>query len=173
MQNTQKLIIFEGHDMAGKTTISQALSKQLNIPIIKIERNHKWVDPLVELIYGSEVHCQTAQQSGYSFIYDRLYPSEYAYSRVLGRVTAHEQILKLDERYAAMGALIVVCYKDPKAYQDDDKAIIDVAHYTALTEWYREFAKFTKCKIIFIDTTDENLEAQLETINNALNESSE
>lgn len=169
METKQTLIILEGHDMVGKTTISHALSEKLNVPIVKVERNHKWVDPLVELMYGVEVHCQTAEQTGYSFIYDRLYPSEYAYSRVLGRVTAHEQILKIDERYAAMDALIVVFYKDPSAFQEDDKKIIDTAHYSALTQWYKEFGKLTKCKFLMIDTTDENLEAQLEAIMTALN----
>lgn len=169
METKQTLIILEGHDMVGKTTISHALSKQLNIPIVKVERNHKWIDPLVELMYGVEVHCQTAEQTGYSFIYDRLYPSEYAYSRVLGRITAHEQILKIDERYAAMDTLIVVFHKDPSAFQEDDKKIIDTAHYSALTEWYKEFGKITKCKFLMIDTTDENLDAQLEAIITALN----
>lgn len=173
MQNKQTLIILEGHDMVGKTTIGQALSKKLNVPIVKVERNHKWVDPLVELMYGVEVHCQTAEQTGYSFIYDRLYPSEYAYSRVLGRVTAHEQILKIDERYAKLGALIVVFTKQPAAFQEDDKAIIDTAHYSALTEWYKEFGKLTKCKFLMIDTTDENLDAQLDAIIAKLNEEQE
>lgn len=166
----QTIVIFEGHDMVGKTTISKALSTHLDIPIVKVERNHKWTDPLVELMYGCEVHCQTAEQTGYDFIYDRLYPSEYAYSRALGRLTSHEQILKLDERYAALGTTIVVCFKSPAAYQDDDKAIIDVSYYTALTEWYKEFAKITKCKVLMLDTTDENLEAQLKAITDKIAE---
>ena len=99
-----------------------------------------------------------------SVIYDRLYPSEYAYSRAYNRATSHDKIMSMDERYAKMGALIVVCYKDPKAYQKDDKEIIDVSKYETLTAWYKEFKKITKCKYLMLDTTDENLEAQLATI---------
>lgn len=169
MAKKQTLIIMEGHDMAGKTHIAEALSKKLTVPIVKIKRHEKWFDPMMDLIYAGETHCQIAEQTGYSFIYDRLYPSEYAYSRAYGRVTSHEKIMNLDERYAAMDALIVVCYKDPKAYQEDDKAIIEVSKYDSLTMWYKEFKKITKCKFLMLDTTDENLEKQLETILAELN----
>ena len=163
-KNKQTIIIMEGHDMAGKTTIAAELSKRLSIPIVKIKRHEKWFDPMIDLIYAGETHTQIAEQTGYSFIYDRLYPSEYAYSRTYGRATSHDKIMSMDERYAKMGALIVVCYKDPKAYQKDDKDIIDVSKYDALTVWYKEFKKITKCKYLMLDTTDENLESQLSQI---------
>ena len=150
--------------MAGKTHIGAALSKKLNLPIVKINRSEKWFDPLIDLLYAGETHTQIAEQTGMSVIYDRLYPSEYAYSRAYNRATSHDKIMSMDERYAKMGALIVVCYKDPKAYQKDDKEIIDVSKYETLTAWYKEFKKITKCKYLMLDTTDENLEAQLATI---------
>lgn len=164
MKKKQQIIIMEGHDMAGKTHIAQALSEKLGLPIVKIKRHEKWFDPMVDLLYAGETHCQIAEQTGYSMIYDRLFPSEYAYSRAYNRPTSHEKIVSLDERYAAMGALVVVCHKDPKAYQEDDKGIIDVAKYTQLTEWYKEFKKFSKCNVLMLDTTDENLEGQVDTI---------
>lgn len=154
--------------MAGKTTISAALSKKLDVPIVKIKRHEKWFDPMIDLIYAGETHVQVAEQTGYSFIYDRLFPSEYAYSRTYSRPTSHDKIMSIDERYAKMGALIVVCYKDPKAYQKDDKDIIDVSKYDALTTWYKEFKKITKCKFLMLDTTDENLENQIAQIEAAL-----
>ena len=165
----QTIIIMEGHDMAGKTTIAAALSKKLDLPIVKIKRHEKWFDPMIDLLYAGETHCQVAEQTGFSLIYDRLYPSEYAYSRTYGRPTSHEKIMALDERYAKMGALIVVCYKDSKAYQKDDKDIIDMSKYDAITKWYNEFKKITKCKYLMLDTTDENLEDQLNKIDKALN----
>lgn len=154
----------EGHDMAGKTHIADALSNKLEIPIVKIKRHEKWFDPMIDLLYAGETHCQVAEQTGYGFIYDRLFPSEYAYSRAYGRATSHEKIISLDERYAKMGAVVVVCYKDPKSYQEDDKGIIDVTKYSQLTEWYKEFKKLSKCNVIMLDTTDENLTAQVDTI---------
>ncbi len=159
----------EGHDMVGKTHIAAALSDKLSVPIVKISRHEKWFDPMIDLVYAGETHCQIAEQTGYSFIYDRLYPSEYAYSRAYNRMTSHEKILNLDERYAKMGALIVVCYKKPTAFQEDDKGIIEVSKYEALTKWYREFKKFSKCKVLMLDTTEENLEAQLAKIDAAMN----
>jgi thymidylate kinase len=164
MKNKQQIVIMEGADMMGKSTIAEALSKKLSVPIVKIKRHEKWFDPMIDLIYAGETHCQLAEQTGYSFIYDRLFPSEYAYSRAYGRATSHDKILSIDERYAAMGAVVVVCYKNAKAYQEDDKGIIDVAKYTQLTDWFKEFKKISKCKVLMLDTTDENLEAQLDAI---------
>lgn len=166
----QQIIILEGHDMTGKTHIAKALSEKLNIPVVKVERQAKWSDPLIELMYGVEVHTQIAQQSGYSFIYDRLYPSEYAYSRTYGRTTSHEQLISVDERFAEMGATIVVFHKDPKSFQEDDKGLIDISKYETLTKWYKDFGRLTKCKFLMIDTTDEDIEKQLEQIIEKVNE---
>lgn len=158
----------EGADMMGKTSIGAALSNKLDVPIVKMTRSEKWFDPMIDLMYAGETHCQLAQQTGYDFIYDRLFPSEYAYSRAYQRSTSHEKIISIDARYAKMGALVVVCFKDPKAYQEDDKGIIDVAKYSQLTEWYKEFKKLSKCEVLMLDTTEENLEDQLKQIQEAL-----
>lgn len=167
MEKTQHIIIFEGHDMVGKSTIATALSERIKAPVIKMEKPWKH-DPLVELMYGAENICQLIQQTDYSFILDRFHPSEYVYSRVFNRVTSHEQIIKLDERLAEMGAVIFVFYKQEAAFQHDPDDKIELAKYHELIRWYREFEKITKCKIVFIDTSDENLEAQLQEIENNL-----
>ena len=37
---TQRLIIFEGPDLCGKTNIAEAVSKQFGIPVYKSGREH-------------------------------------------------------------------------------------------------------------------------------------
>lgn len=169
----QTIVILEGADMVGKTHIAAELSKQLNIPVVKVKRVERWFDPFIDLVYGGETMVQMVEQTGYNFIFDRGYPSEYAYSRTYERPTSHDKILSMDARFAKMGALIVVCYKHPSAYQPDDQALIDVSKYDTILKWFREFKKFSKCKVLMLDTTDENLESQLTKINAALNGAAE
>lgn len=163
----RKIVILEGHDMAGKTAIGNALAKEINAPLIKMNKPWKH-DHVVELLYGAENLCQIAQQLECNLIFDRFHPSEYAYSKVFDRLTIPEQIKSIDDRMSAMNAVIVVCYKDESAYQFDPEDKLDIAKYAPLVEAYREYAKITKCKMIFLNTSDENLVEQLATIKESL-----
>lgn len=163
----KQIVILEGHDMVGKSAIGNALENELNASLIKMEKPWKH-DQMIELLYGAENLCQMAQQLDCNLIFDRFHPSEYAYSKVFNRMTSQEQIKRIDDRMAEMNALIVVCYKDESAYQFDPDDKLDIAKYTPLIEAYREYATITKCKVLFLNTSDENLENQLATIKQAL-----
>lgn len=160
----QQLIIFEGHDMVGKTTIAKALAKQLKLPVLKVVKSNKWHDTLIDLLYGVEIHVQTAEQTGLSVIYDRLFPSEYAYAKAYSRPTVEEKIFEYDRRMAALGAKIIVCYKTPESWQEDDQGMIETEKYQKLFEAYNEYYQKSSCDFLFLDTSDENLEDQLNQI---------
>ncbi len=54
MEKKQQIIIFEGHDRSGKTTIAQALADNLKIPYFKVKRDKFWWDPMVNILYLDE-----------------------------------------------------------------------------------------------------------------------
>lgn len=164
----------EGYDMCGKTEISKALSEKLNVPIIKVKRNEKWFDPLIDLLYGGETMVQMLEQIGVSAVFDRCYPSEYAYSKVYNRPTSIEKLLSIDERFAKMNGVIVICYKDTDAQKEDDnvldgKPLIDKSKYDMIFEKYLEFTRLTKCRVLMLNTTNENLDEQITKIINFIN----
>jgi len=163
---SQIIIIFEGHDKSGKTTISTELSKRINVPIFKLKKNKKQFDQLIDLFYGVESTVQFIEQTKCSVILDRFYPSEYVYSKVYKRFTNVKKILELDKRMSRMNTFIIVCYKDPEAYEIDP-ADIDITtpkDYSALTQSFKKFSELSKCPIFFLNTSDKNLEEQVKKI---------
>lgn len=163
---SQVVVIVEGHDKTGKSTISAELSNKLSIPIFKLKKNKKQFDQLIDLFYGVESTVQFLEQTGCSVILDRFYPSEYAYSKVNKRFTNIKKILELDKRMSRMNTFIIVCYKDSKMYEIDhaDFDTTTPEDYTVLTQTFREFGKSTKCPILFLNTSDKNLKNQIKKI---------
>ena len=160
----QQIIIFEGHDMVGKTTILTELSKRLNIPAYKEIRNERWYDHMIDLLYAEEARCQMLEQLGFSVIFDRSYPSEWVYSQVYNRPTLFDKLTTLDKRYAMMGAKIIILYKTHDKFLDDDQKLIEKEKYTDIKDMYTEFAKQSQCQCLLIDTSDQDLEKQLALI---------
>jgi len=165
----QTIIILEGHDMAGKTSIIKELSKHFCLPIFDLVKNMKQWDHLVDLFYGVETSVQMFEQIGCSAIIDRFYPSEYAYSQALGRYTHLDKIFEFDERMSKLNTFIIFCYKDKEHHQDDDQHFIETSKYDELTQKYIEFKNHSKCKTLLINTSNENIEEQLKTIINFVN----
>lgn len=160
--NKRNILIFDGIDGVGKSTISNALSEIINRPVFKKTNVKNNYDFVIDLVYSVESYTQFLEQTKYSVIFDRLYPSEYAYSKVFNRYTIHEKIKEIDRRFAKMGAKIIILEKNKKSYVKDD--IIPIEKYDELKTMFRKFAKITKCPSIIIDTSDQNLKKQIKQI---------
>ena len=80
--NNQKIIIIEGHDKSGKTSLIEKLSNELQIPSYKRVNTKGSYDFLIDLHYSVDTLTLFLEQSGHSVIFDRLYPSEYVYSKL-------------------------------------------------------------------------------------------
>lgn len=170
MKNKQTIIIFEGHDKSGKSTIAKELSKRIEVPIFKVVRdNYKW-DPDINLKYLTEGVTQFIEQSGTSIILDRWHPSDFMYNCLFNRENPTKKIFDIDERLAKLGALIVVCYKSEHAYEvdEEDKDFVNPTMYTDMTNLYRVFSRHTKCRVLFINTTNQDLEEQIKVITNGI-----
>jgi thymidylate kinase len=162
----QTIIIFEGHDKSGKSTIAKALSAELDIPIFKVQRNKYWWDPMINLNYLTEGVTQFIEQMGPSVILDRWIGSDYMYSKLFDRDISYRKIWDIDERLSKLNTLVVICYKNKEAYIPDheDKDFVDETRYTEMTSLINEYSQQSKCRCIHLNTSDENLEAQLNKI---------
>lgn len=168
--NKQRIIIVEGIDMVGKTSIVNSLSNKLNINSYKEVREEKWYDHRIDLMYAEEARIQMLEQIGFDIIFDRSYPSEYAYAHAYNRETIDDKIYELDSRYALLGTRIIYLFKTPESFQHDKTGLIDFDKYSKIHAEYEKFLHNTKCANISIDTTDQNLSKQIETIINFLQE---
>jgi thymidylate kinase len=159
----QKIIIFEGHDMVGKTEIATALAKELGITVYKNKNEQsRWRDQHIALMYSMDELVQFVEQGRFSVIFDRFHGSEYAYSATFNRYTSLDKIKELDERLASMGAVIVYLYKSEDKYLEDDEDIVRVDQYNSLKSNYNDFLKnITICKTVTLCTDSENLDEQV------------
>ena len=162
----QTIIIFEGIDMCGKSTIAKALSLKLEIPIFKMNLPKHFWDFLIHQRYATEAITQMFEQTGQSAILDRSFLSDYMYSCLFNRPYDKATHVLTDERFAKMNALVVYCYKDEESFQEDteDADFITMNDYKKMMIHYDLVLDETNCRHIRLNTSDENLEEQLKTI---------
>lgn len=159
----QKIIILEGADMSGKSTIAKALSARLGIPTFKPNRPNRNWDPDVNLKYLTEGVTQFIEQSGSSVILDRWHPSDFMYNRLFKREHNDMKVFDIDTRLSVLNTLIVYCYKDETAYLPDDvdADMVNPTMYKEMETLYRAFDGSSYCRSLWINTSDEDLEKQL------------
>ena len=162
----QTVIIFEGVDNTGKTAIAKSLSKLIGIPYFKNPREKEIVksgDTAVETRHGVML-MDFLNLTGHSVIFDRNYPSEWAYGLSIRGKCDREGIKMFDAVYSSMGSIIVYCHKDNPPVDDwlsADKVKDVVDHYEMFLGW-------TDCKVIDLDTSDEDVFRQLRFIESSL-----
>jgi thymidylate kinase len=157
----QQIIILEGIDMVGKTTICQAFSKATEIPSFKQIYKDKWFDHTVDLLYGEEARIQMLEQLHFSAIFDRSYPSEYAYGKAYERQILEEKIWDIDKRYARLGAFIIYLYKPERLWQKDKTNLIETGMYGRIDKYFKEFLDKTHCPFMYLDTSDQDIDRQV------------
>jgi DNA polymerase III delta prime subunit len=171
----QRIIILEGPDMTGKTQIAQALSEELTLPYWKCER--EWTafkgDPAYfrnTVRYGDEYLLSYLRATGASIVKDRGYPSEWVYSRAMGREADDAAVLHVDEGYASLGAIIVLCRRSTYVGVSDDlfPLELDSQRLATIDALYGTFAQRTKCRVIHVNVDDCDLRREIAEIKNAL-----
>jgi thymidylate kinase len=104
------LIIIEGIDGSGKTTLAQYLSTMMNYPIIhrsnpksEEERQNMYADYLAGI------------ESGANAIWDRAFYSEMVYGPIKRDQSfiSMEQMLRYEAKLSRVGAIVVHCTCDP------------------------------------------------------------
>ena len=168
----QHVVCIVGPDSCGKTHIAYELSKQLMIPYFK--NKGEWTNFRNE--QGYFVNCmkygdlgmfsQFLVQTHTSVVLDRSWPCEKVYSKVFGRETDHDVLKQLDDVYHGMNALIVIAYRSDYSNVTDElfSDIITHRKLKQLHDEYMEFAKWTKCRTLFLNVDDEDLDREVKEI---------
>lgn len=163
----QRIIAVVGPDMCGKTEISKALSKKLGLPYYKAASEHdtylRHPDRFVQqLRYADTRMSDFLKQTGYSVIFDRAWPCEFAYSTVFQRETDVDILHKIDDVYAKMGARVIICHRTSyEGIVDDIDPTTKEERLKKLDEAYQSFAMWTKCSTLVLNVDDENLKREL------------
>jgi deoxyadenosine/deoxycytidine kinase len=167
MKTKQRIIAIVGPDQCGKTQIAKELSRVLDIPYFKASSEHdtylRQKDKFIhQLKYADTRVVDFLKQTGYSAIFDRAWPCEFVYSKVMNRETDVSVLAYVDKQFAALGAKVVVCYRESyDGIIDDIDEHITSMVLLRLERMYREFAGWTSCQTVFLSVDDENLEREV------------
>ncbi len=170
---TKRRIIVDSPDGCGKTEISKALSKELDIPYFKVntERENWKNKTFHKSLLFDYVLPQFIEQTGVSFISDRGYPSEYVYAGVFKRETDYEMLEVIDKQFADLGTIIIVpLRRNYKGSRPDDlvsEEHLEILHYT-----YLRFLAWTHCRTItiYVDDFKNDLARQIPAIVSAIDD---
>jgi hypothetical protein len=169
-----RIIIFEGHDNAGKTSIATNFADGYNYQYFKSHMQAKHFKEgtfLQALRFETDYLLDFLEQvnvAGNGLIIDRHLPSEFAYSYAYHRLTDLNYIWEADEKLAKLGACVIYCYKDKVDNFEDH--LIDESKVEPIKEGYEYYFQKTKMKHLILNTSDENLLEQLDKIQRFLNE---
>ncbi len=166
----QRIIAVVGPDMCGKTEISKALARKLDLPYFKASSEHntylKHPDRFVQqLRYADTRMVDFLKQTGYSVVFDRAWPCEFAYSEVFKRETDMNVWTRIDEQMAQLGAVVVIAHRSTyEGIVDDIDPSIKEATLQKLDLAYQSFSIASKCSTFLLNVDDENLKRQLNDI---------
>lgn len=142
------IVVVEGVDRSGKTTVANALSKALNVPVFRNE----------EFGFENEYHGRGAvyetqkmwlmlnmvETFDADVIFDRLHLSEYVYG-MIERGYINNNVWKIDDRLSSLEAILV----HVKPYDIESSSLLhgkDLTEYEDAFEWAVEYV--TRCDVV-------------------------
>jgi adenylate kinase family enzyme len=167
-----QIIVFEGTDFSGKSTIAKELAKRLGIPYYKnsAERVQKVQGKTLEMSrIVAPIVIDLLRQMDAKVILDRFIASEFVYAYVDKRPYDIEMLRELDHQLALLDTTTIICYKSTYVGYVDESTPED--RLPAILERYKEYAVWSEIQnIIFLDTTDCDTDRQISDLMKLLSE---
>jgi len=171
---TQRIIILCGPDRCGKTEIGKELSRVTGIPYFKAISEHdsylsskasKREAFLNQLRYADPRVFDILKQTGHSIIFDRAFPCELVYSKVMGRETDMTMLTHMDEMWASINVKIILCQRTSYVgIVDDIDSDIESHMLNELHREYNEFVEWSKCEVYKLNVDDEDLDREVKEV---------
>jgi hypothetical protein len=154
--------------------MAKELARITGIPYFKNQDEHKYflkdLNYFVHAIrYVDTYFTSYLEATGASIILDRAWPSEWIYSKIMGRSTDLDVLQDLDRRHSRLGTRIVIPWRSDYSKVDDDYEAIN-KNIKTIHSLYMEFAKsWTSCECILLNVDDEDLNREISEIRGRLN----
>lgn len=172
------IIIFEGFEKVGKTTIAKKLASEISVPYFKNPNElqntlfeKEQIDFEVQTKHDWRYMIEFLKQTKNSAIFDRSFISEFAYGKIF-RSKNYEKnnvekfIKHYDDELGKINSFLIYCFKNHNNEEDD---IINKSFATNIDCLYRQYIEQTKIRTIIINTEDHNIERQIKMIRSKMN----
>jgi len=166
------IIIFEGFDNCGKSTIARELSSSSNIKMmrndksnLKLVKNYNFEDSFKYCIPKFfQYHDQGFIRD---IIFDRDYFSEYVYGYLKRQKDFVDKailssILQFDLEYFKRETFIIYCYKTEILNYKDDETPLEMKE--SVEKRYNEIIERSYNRVLMLNTDSQNLSEQIERI---------
>jgi len=164
------LIIFEGCDNCGKTTIATALAKEIGYNYFKRKKEMLYIKKTNPVII-EEAHKENlaffyeyCRQVDANVIVDRSFPSEYVYGSLFRQVD-EKMLLDYDLRFSRLNTKIIILTKSDEFLEDE---LFSNEQLIQIKKKYVEYSEKTACDSLVLNTDDCDLSSQLKIIKNFL-----
>ena len=153
------VLVFDGPDGSGKTTLAKNIAQGLNLPYHKNPYEHgEWKHPeryKLMLRYTDLYFFTYLKNSGSNVVLDRAWTTEWVYSQVFNRGNDFEFLSKLDDLMTQIPeSVLIITTRDNLPIKGDELEGLD-DKWMQIRDKYEELSKWTKNKVIYINT--ENL----------------
>ncbi|SRR6266704_596315 len=168
------VILFEGMDMTGKSTIAKEYGRKHSIDYFKNPNEHFQVakgETRQVTKYAGVFFAEFIKQVKINAIIDRHYPSEWVYSQVLKREHDEEILKYIDICFEEANVKIIICHSSlvHVSYKAEQHGLIDINSMMKINSFYKSFAHWTNCDTLLLDTSAQDLETQITTIEAFIN----
>ncbi len=145
-------ILIEGPDGVGKTTIAKKMSELTHIPTFKAtQEKFIFFNDGIQSLAFDYMLTQFLKQTGYRFLSDRSYVSEFCYAKVFGRRSDEHLLGDIDFEHSELGTKILYLYSSVQPVEPDD--IVPSDRYWDVKNAYDEFCRWTLCRVLKYDTS--------------------
>lgn len=136
-----KLIIFEGPDCCGKTTLAKAYARANKAMYFHCTATPALFNALGDYHINVFDNAETNIANGVDVVLDRFWPSEVAYGVMFKRPSSQYPYNRLSELCYQANALYVFCMS-PGAWDRYAKGHIDPAHSLTKAEFYMVYENY-------------------------------
>lgn len=148
--NEMPCVLVEGPDRVGKSTITAKLSELTGMPVFKCRQEQEIFRSgqrgALMFDYGL---VDFLRQTGFRFISDRSYVSEWVYANAFDRDTDWDLLDRIDEAHFNLGSKILYLYSSVVPGEIDE--LVPPEKYWLVKSWYDRFVSWTSCEVVSYD----------------------